>query len=214
MRLTLVGNPPRVDGGDDVALAEALIRRDPQATFVAWTTLHGLAVATLRRLAGPGPEVEDLVQEVFLRFFRQVPKLRDPRALRSFLIGICLRVVRGDRRQRWLRSFLRLTDSGEAPEPPVPIRDGDLAGDAREIVGRYYAILDRLGGVDRSLYVARHVERLPLAEVAALHGLSDSTARRRLLRVAHRMAAMVERDPALSAYLAEEKRSHGGGRAR
>jgi RNA polymerase sigma-70 factor (ECF subfamily) len=214
MRLTLVGNPPRVDGGDDVALAEALIRRDPQATFVAWTTLHGLAVATLRRLAGPGPEVEDLVQEVFLRFFRQVPKLRDPRALRSFLIGICLRVVRGDRRQRWLRSFLRLTDSGEAPEPQVPIRDGDLAGDAREIVGRYYAILDRLGGVDRSLYVARHVERLPLAEVAALHGLSDSTARRRLLRVAHRMAAMVERDPALSAYLAEEKRSHGGGRAR
>jgi RNA polymerase sigma-70 factor (ECF subfamily) len=214
MRLTLVGNPPRIDGGDDVALAEALIRRDPQATFVAWTTLHGLAVATLRRLAGPGPEVEDLVQEVFLRFFRQVPKLRDPRALRSFLIGICLRVVRGDRRQRWLRSFLRLTDSGEAPEPQVPIRDGDLAGDAREIVGRYYAILDRLGGVDRSLYVARHVERLPLAEVAALHGLSDSTARRRLLRVAHRMAAMVERDPALSAYLAEEKRSHGGGRAR
>ena len=214
MRLTLVGNPPRIDGGDDVALAEALIRRDPQATFVAWTTLHGLAVATLRRLAGPGPEVEDLVQEVFLRFFRQVPKLRDPRALRSFLIGICLRVVRGDRRQRWLRSFLRLTDSGEAPEPQVPIRDGDLAGDAREIVGRYYAILDRLGGVDRSLYVARHVERLPLAEVAALHGLSDSTARRRLLRVAHRMAAMVERDPALSAYLAEEKRSHGGGRTR
>jgi DNA-directed RNA polymerase specialized sigma24 family protein len=87
-----------------------------------------------------------------------------------------------------------------------------LAGDAREIVGRYYAILDRLGGVDRSLYVARHVERLPLAEVAALHGLSDSSARRRLLRVARRMAAMVDRDPALSAYLAEAKRSQGGGR--
>jgi RNA polymerase sigma-70 factor, ECF subfamily len=212
MRLTLVGKPPRVDGGDDVALAEALIRRDPQATFAAWTTLHGLAVATLRRLAGPGPEVEDLVQEAFFRFFRQVPKLRDPRALRSFLIGICLRVVRGDRRQRWLRSFLRLTDSGEAPEPHVPVRDGDLASDAREIAGRYYAILDRLGSVDRSLYVARHVERLPLAEVAALHGLSDSSARRRLLRVARRMAAMVDRDPALSGYLAEEKRNHRGGR--
>ena len=212
IRLTLVGKPPRVDGGDDVALAEALIRRDPQATFVAWAALHGLAVATLRRLAGPGPEVEDLVQEVFLRFFRQVPKLRDPQALRSFLIGICLRVVRGDRRQRWLRRFLRLTDSGDAPEPKVAVRDGDLAGDAREIVGRYYAILDRLGGVERSLYVARHVERLPLAEVAALHGLSDSTARRRLLRVARRVAAMVDRDPALSAYLAEEKRSHRGGR--
>lgn len=212
IRLTLVGKPPRVDGGDDLALAEALIRRDPQATFAAWSALHGLATATLRRLSGPGHEVEDLVQEVFLRFFRQVPKLRDPHALRSFLIGICLRVVRGDRRQRWLRRFLRLTDSGDAPEPAVPLRDGDLAGDARELVQRYYAILDRLGSLERSLYVARHVERLPLADVASLHGLSDSTARRRLLRLAHRVEAMVDRDPALSAYLAEEKRSHSRGR--
>jgi RNA polymerase sigma-70 factor, ECF subfamily len=203
-RLTLVGSPSRGADGDDVALAEALIRRDPQATFVAWTRLHSLAVGTLRRLAGPGNDVDDLAQEVFLRFFRRVPKLRDPKALRSFLIGICLRVIRAEMRQRWLRRFLHLTDSGESPEPRLPARDGDRADDAREIVRRYYAILERLSGEERSLYVARHIERLPLTEVASLHGLSDSTARRRLLRVARRVAAMVDRDPALSGYLAEE----------
>lgn len=204
-RLILVCKSPRGDEGDDVALAEALIRRDPQATFVAWTRLHGVAVGTLRRLAGPGNDIDDLAQEVFLRFFRHVPKLRDPKALRSFLIGICLRVVRGEMRQRWLRRFLRLSDAGETPEPAGPARDGDGASDAREIVRRYYAILGRLGHGDRSLYVARHVERLPLAEVASLHGLSDSTARRHLLRIARRVAAMVDADPALSAFLAEEE---------
>jgi RNA polymerase sigma-70 factor, ECF subfamily len=212
-RLILVGKTSLTDGGDDVALAEALIRRDPQATFVAWTRLHGLAVGTLRRLVGPGSDVDDLTQEVFLRFFRQVPKLRDPKALRSFLIGICLRVVRGEMRQRWLGRFLHLTDSGESPEIAPSRRDGDSASDAREIVRRYYAILARLSAEERSLYVARHVERLPLADVAALHGLSDSTARRRLLRVARRVSAMVDRDPALAGYLAQEKRA-GQKRAR
>lgn len=214
-RLILVGKSSRTDDGDDVALAEALIRRDPQATFVAWTRLHGLAVGTLRRLAGPGGDVDDLAQEVFLRFFRQVPKLRDPKALRSFLFGICLRVVRGEMRQRWLRRFLRLTDSGESPEVSGPARwgagDGQDASDAREIVRRYYAILDRLSVDERSLYVARQVERLSLAEVAALHGLSDSTARRRLLRVARRVEAMVERDPALAGYLAQARQSKSEG---
>jgi RNA polymerase sigma-70 factor (ECF subfamily) len=211
-RLILVGKSSRGDDGDDVALAEALIRRDPQATFVAWTRLHGLAVGTLRRLAGPGNDIDDLAQEVFLRFFRYVHKLRDPKALRSFLIGICLRVVRGEMRQRWLRRFLRLTDGGDAPEPAGPVRDGDGASDAREIVRRYYLILGRLSNEDRSLYVARHVERLPLAEVATLHRLSDSTARRHLLRIARRVAAMVEADPALSGYLAEEERACRGER--
>jgi RNA polymerase sigma-70 factor (ECF subfamily) len=214
-RLTLVGKASRGDDGDDVALAEALIRSDPEATFVAWTQLHGLAVGTLSRLAGPGGDIDDLAQEVFLRFFRQVPKLRDPKALRSFLIGICLRVVRGEMRQRWLRRFLHLTDSGEPPEVSAAAElgggDQDRAADAREIVRRYYAILDRLKVDERSLYVARHVERLPLAEVAALHGLSDSTARRRLLRVARRVAAMVERDPALEGYLAQVRPTRGEG---
>jgi RNA polymerase sigma-70 factor (ECF subfamily) len=214
-RLTLVGSSPRPEEGDDVALAQALIRRDPQASLAAWTRLHGVVEGTLRRLVGPGSDVDDLAQDVFFRFFRQVPKLRDPGALRSFVIGICLRVVRQEMRQRWLRRFLRLTDSGDAPEVSTPDHDrsGDGASDAREVVRRYYEILDRLGGAERSLYLARHVERLPLAEVATLHGLSDSTARRRLLRIARRVAAMVDRDPALAAYLAQARQARRGMKA-
>jgi DNA-directed RNA polymerase specialized sigma24 family protein len=44
---------------------------------------------------------------------------------------------------------------------------------------------------------------LGLAEVAELHGLSLSTAQRRLARVAERVSAMIRKDPIVSEYLAQ-----------
>jgi RNA polymerase sigma-70 factor (ECF subfamily) len=208
--LTLVGRS-FLDDQDDVALARALIREDARVTFVAWTRLRPLVDVTLRRLMGPGSEVEDLAQEVFLRFFRRVPKLRDPRALRSFLFGICLRTVRRELRNRWLRRFLRLTETGDPPDVAAAVDPAD-DGDAREVVRRYYRVLEKLGGTARSLYVARHIERLPLAEVAALHGLSVSTVQRKLGRITQRVAAMVGDDPLLSAFMASRLGERQGAR--
>ena len=195
-RLTIVGKPAPEARLDDAELARALIRRDPGITFVAWTRLHPVVDGTLRRLMGPGDDLADIAQEVFLRFFRQVGKLRDPAALRSFVTGICLRVVRRELRYRWLRRFLRLSATGDPPE-----LSASLDVESREVLQHYYAVLGRLGAEGRSLYVARHIERLPMAEVAAHHGLSISTTQRRLGRVVRRLAAMVDADPVLAGYL-------------
>src|SRR6185436_6740975 len=138
----------------------------------------------------------DLAQEVFLRFFRGVDPIRDPVTARRFVIGICMRVVGGELRRRWFRRFLRLTASGAPPEQETHV---DL--DSREVLRRYYRVLEQIGGQARSLFVARQIEELPMAEVAALHGLSISTTQRKLRRVVRRVAAMVDADPALSAYL-------------
>jgi RNA polymerase sigma-70 factor (ECF subfamily) len=194
--LTIVGKAAPASGLDDAELARALIREDPGITFVAWTRLHPVVDGTLRRLMGPGDDLADIAQEVFLRFFRQVGKLRDPAALRSFVTGICLRVVRRELRYRWLRRFLRLSATGDPPE-----LSASLDVESREVLQHYYAVLGRLGAEGRSLYVARHIERLPMAEVAAHHGLSISTTQRRLGRVVRRVAAMVDADPVLAGYL-------------
>ena len=100
-RLTLVGKPAPANGADDAELARALVRQDPGITFVAWTRLHPAVDGTLRRLMGPGNDIPDIAQEVFLRFFRHVGKLRDPAALRSFLTGIL--------------------PAGRAPRAPLPL---------------------------------------------------------------------------------------------
>jgi RNA polymerase sigma factor (sigma-70 family) len=195
-RLSVVRDPPATAATNDVAVVSALRRHEPGSERAAWLHFRPFVEGTLRRSLGPEGEVVDLAQEVFLRFFRGAHRLRDDAAVRGFLVGICLRVVGGELRQRWFRRFLRLTPSGDSPEQEVRV---DL--DSREVLRRYYAVLERVGGQGRSLFVARQIEELPMAEVAALHGLSISTTQRRLRRVVRRVAAMVEADPVLAAYL-------------
>jgi RNA polymerase sigma-70 factor (ECF subfamily) len=196
--LILVGQAPSGEARD-AALVDALIKREAGASFAAWARLRSDVDRTLRRLMGPDSDIDDLAQEVFLRFFAVVSRLRNPEALRSFLFGICLRVTRRERRARWLHRLFRLTDTGDLPETAAAEADAE----AREVVRRYYRILDRVGEPGRSLFIARQIEGLPLTEVAAMHGLSLSTTQRHLARAARRIATLVKSDPGLSSYLGE-----------
>ena len=198
--LTLVGQGPS-DPERDVGIVHALRQGEPGASFAAWARLRPDVDRILRRLMGPDRDIEDLSQEVFLRFFSAVPRLREPEALRSFLFGICVRVTRRERRSRWLRRFFQLTADGDPPEQAVSGTDAEV----REVVRRYYRVLDRIGVEARSLFIARTIDGRPLAEVAAIHGLSVSTAQRRLTRATRRIAVLVDGDPVLAAYLREQE---------
>src|SRR3954463_5516040 len=103
--------PLRVVRGDaadvdnDESLVAALRRGDPRAELAAWNRYARRVDGTLRRLLGPGEDPmnrEDLLQEVFIRFFRRVHTLREANALAGFLTGICVNVVHGEiaRRRR------------------------------------------------------------------------------------------------------------------
>jgi RNA polymerase sigma-70 factor (ECF subfamily) len=181
----------------DVALVEALRRGDPQAELGAWNRFASGVDQTLRRLLGPGPDREDLLQEVFIRFFRRIGTLREPSAVRGFLTGICVHVVRGEIGRRQRKRWLSLTATGDMPEPAPTFPD--LEG--REAVSRYYRLLDKLGGKDRSFFVARTIEGMTLDEVAASHDVSVSTAQRRINRASKRIAVLVRRDPMLARFV-------------
>ena len=183
----------------DTALVEALRRGDPGAELAAWNRFSPGVDRTLRRLLGPEQEREDLLQEVFLRFYRRVGSLRDPAAVRGFLTGISVHVVRAEISRRTRFRWLHLTATGDLPEPAVRPTDPD----AREAVARYYRLLDDLGSKDCSLFVSRTIEGLTLEEAAALHGVSVSTAQRRLSRAGKRIALRVRRDPLLASFAAE-----------
>lgn len=193
-RLRLV-TPPAPGAATDADVAAALLRDDKEAPFLAWSRFAPLVRTTLRRLLGPGLDEDDLCQEVFLRFFGSVHRLRETEAVRAFLFGICLRVVRKELRRRWLRRWLHLTPDGTMPDSASA--SGTADHDARETLARYYAILDKVGGQGRSLFVTRHIHGLPLTEVARLHHLSLSTTQRKLIRIAKRIDGMVRRDPLL-----------------
>jgi RNA polymerase sigma-70 factor (ECF subfamily) len=182
---------------DDATLARAAIEGDPNAHTAIWDRYHALVRRVLRRSIGPGNDVEDQVQEVFLRFYRNRAHLRNPAALRSFLFGITLRVAASELRSRRIRGWLRLTSDGVLDDRAAPHVDAD----AREAVKRLYAILDRLDTESRLAFVLHQVEGMELLDVASSLGVSLATVKRRLARVSARVWAMAQGDRMLIEYL-------------
>ena len=207
----LAGNDTRAEEEDDDAtLARAIIAGHRNAPHAAWDRYAGLVRGVLRRVLGPGDDVDDQVQLVFLQLFRDAKNLRDVTALRSFLIGITVRVARSELRRRRFRRWLHLTDDGAIPET---VDDGADV-EAREALARLQALLNQLDDRDRLLFVLRHVEKLELTETAEAVGTSLATAKRRLAKVTARVHAMALRDPLLVEYLDPDPQEDDHVRAR
>jgi RNA polymerase sigma-70 factor (ECF subfamily) len=150
----------------------------------------------LYRSVGPSHDVEDLVQDVFVGFFRNIGTLRDASSLRPFLVGIALRTARSALRKRRVRKWLRLSDDGMVPE--VATDDGDPR--TREAVRRLYTILDQLDDRDRLAFVLRHAEGYELTETAAALGVSLATVKRMLSRAEEHVRSRARQDDLLGAW--------------
>ncbi len=192
---------PGVDpGADDVALVAAVRARAPHAGARIWDRYAGLCRRVLGRSLGPGAEVEDALQLVFLRLFRDFDSLREPAALKSFLMGITVHVATSELRKRRARRWLLLaSDDGCLPEPrAVP----DTANQEHRIALRaLYRVLDRVGTQTRLVFVLRFVEGLELAELSVVLGCSLATTKRRVAEAAERVSLLASRDPFLSQYV-------------
>jgi RNA polymerase sigma-70 factor (ECF subfamily) len=202
--LSVVRSAPTA--ADDASLAAALIARDRDAPAQAWARLSPLVLRLLRRYFGPGPDRQDLCQEVFLRFFTRIDELRDKNALRSFLIGICLGVAQNELRRAKVRRWIFLTQSGDLPDTPI----SGANPEAREATARLYKILTGVNAEDRALFVTRYIEKMELAEIAAAIGRPLSTTKRRLARATRRIAARMSGDPGLADYVGGSLASGAG----
>jgi RNA polymerase sigma-70 factor (ECF subfamily) len=188
---------PDLPARDDAALAAALVAKERGAAVEAWSRFSPMVLGLLRRFFGPGADRQDLCQEVFMRFFARIGELRDPSRLRAFLMGICLGVAQNEQRRVQVRRWVRLTPAGELPDFAVT----GLDPEAQEAMARFYQILARVSVEDRSLFVTRYVEKMEIAEVAETLGIPLSTAKRRLVRATRRIAAKMNREPALARYV-------------
>jgi RNA polymerase sigma-70 factor, ECF subfamily len=182
---------------DDAALVRAAWGGDKQAHVAICRKYKALVRSKIARSVG-GQDVEDHVQEVFLRLFEHLPQLRDPAALRSFIIGITLRVGGTELRRRRCRWWLTITPTGELPEPPGSRDDGS---DVREVLSRLLAILARLTPHSSQVFELRYVEEKELTDVAKAMKISLATAKRHLARASTCFFAMAEREPALADFV-------------
>ncbi len=171
---------------------------DKRACRAIWERYTPLVQRLVYRYFGPEPDQADVCQEAFLRVFRRLRELRDPAALPGFIVGITLGVVRNESRRRRIRAIVGLTPPEELPTCVFP----DADNEARESIIALYRLLSALSAEERSLFVTRFVERMGMAEVASVHAMSVSTAKRRIGRLALRLQSRMKSEPALSQYAA------------
>jgi RNA polymerase sigma-70 factor (ECF subfamily) len=144
----------------------------------------------LERALGPGEEVEDLTQEVFIRVFGKVANLREPAALAEFVVSVATRVLKWELRRRWVRRRITLSSTGDLPELADSTRDPE----ARQALRRCYRILDALSARERTAFVLRFMEEMTINEVAASLAISVSTAKRLVKSSAEKVASRVGQD--------------------
>ena len=146
-----------------------------------------------------GADLEDQTQEVFLRCFAHLRRLREPRSLRGYLIGIALRCATMERRRLGLRRREALTRTGEIPEQPA-------TGSPVELTLALSAasdVLRRLSPQASRLLALRFVEERELVDLAADLRVSLATAKRKLGAASLRARVLARRAPALAEYVRE-----------
>ncbi len=190
---------PPLANAEDAVLARALIAKDRAAPRVAWTRFSPLVRRILRRSLGPQHDIEDIVQDVFLCLFERVHTLRDPVALKAFVIAITVRTARYEIRRARVRRWVGLSRTAELPDLRVVNADTS----SQHALLHFYQALNRINERDRTAFVLRFVEGMEAAEVAAALDVSVPTARRCFTRAWERVTFFARRDPFLVDYLSK-----------
>lgn len=186
---------------EDSALAQAAMLGDARAPREIWRRFAPLVRRIVRRTLGPEHDVEDVVQDVFLRLFDKLSGLRDPAALRAFLVSISVRSVRYELRRRRVRRLVGLSPAPELHD----LRVVSVDHESRQALRRLYGILDRMGFRERTAFVLRFVEGMEIEDVAVALEVSVPTTRRAIARAWERITLLANKDGLLTGYLASAR---------
>lgn len=185
----------------DAELVQQALAGDARALRAIWDRYAPLARRVVGRSLGPAHEFEDVVQDVFLGLFKNLPTLRDHSALRSFVIAICVRCVHSEIRRKRFRRLFSLSPTPDLSEE----RRTASADDSWPVLLSLYHLLDRLPCRERTAFALRHLDGMELEEIAAALEVSTPTVRRTLARASERLTRWSRDDEVLTLYLPVRK---------
>jgi len=176
----------RAQSGEEAAFEE-LIRRHQQRVF-------GLVTGILRRR----DDVEDVVQQVFLKVFISLKRFDHRSAFSTWLYKISVNECWDYLRKRKVRPLTyeadlsedqvsRLDGVASAENPP---EDPAQRAEARDLLER---MLDKLPEEDRQLLMLKEVEGFSVQELAEMLNLNVNTVKVRLFRSRARLTEVYKR---------------------
>lgn len=182
-----------------------LVRRCREGDDLAFGTLfrrHAPRVSGLvHRMLGPSPDLEDLVQEVFLQVIRSLASFRDEARFSTWLYRVTINVVLMHRRAKGRRP--RLVDEEQAAPPTDPSPSAEAALETRLRVDAFYRLLGKLSDKKRAVFVLHELEGLTPARISEIVGAPVLTVRTRLFYARREIEEWLAEEPALAGILGD-----------
>lgn len=153
--------------------------------FADWLAPHLPMLHRTARAFAEAADQHDLLQELTVALWKARPRFRDESAPGTFAHRVAHNAA-----LTWRRGETRRRLRGVAVEAELLMRDAgtDPQGPLLE---RLYAAIRRLVPLDRSL-ILLSLDAVPYAEIAQLHGLSETNVGARLTRIRQRVSSLVE----------------------
>lgn len=169
----------------EAAAIEQVRAGDPEA-FRVLVELHSRAIFRLAyRMTGNEQDAEDTVQETFLRAYRRIHRFDSRSKFSTWLYAIAvnctLDFLRARRRRPEGRAELphEVAASGE-PDPERLAFSG-------QVQDQLSAALAGLSPAERTAFLLRHFEGLPMAEISRALGCPDGAARHSVFRAVQKL---------------------------
>jgi RNA polymerase sigma factor (sigma-70 family) len=153
--------------GDDRAFGELVTRYQALAARVA-------------RLVAPGSDVEDAVQEAFVRAWYAMPRFRPGADFRPWICRIVANEARNRVRSARRRDALILREASASAAPTAPSPEAEAL--SREDAGSLVLAMNRLRPDDRLVIAYRWLLDLSEAEMADALDVPAGTVKSRLSR--------------------------------
>jgi RNA polymerase sigma-70 factor (ECF subfamily) len=176
--------------------AVALARDGDSDAFRALVDRHSRAVYRLaHRMTGNPQDAEDVVQETFLKAYRQLGRFESRANFSTWLhriaVNCSIDLIRGRKNQEMGQdaSDLETLDGvDEQRVDPSPERLM-LSSEVQERVGR---AMQGLTAMERAAFVLRHFEGQSIEEISAALGLKANAAKHSIFRAVRKMRLALE----------------------
>jgi RNA polymerase sigma factor (sigma-70 family) len=148
----------------------------------------------MRALAGAAaPDLDDLVQLAAEQTFRSLATFAGDSELKTWISGVCYRVLLGQR--RWYRRFAARFLVGHDANASCPRPSPAMLVERRERIVALRAAVSKMSDKYRAVVVLHDFEELDIEEVATVVGANSLTIRSRLRDGRKQLKRLLADDP-------------------
>ena len=180
------------------AVAVKLARAGDQDAFRVLVERHSRSVFKLAyRVTGSESDAQDVVQETFLRAWRQLARFEERSSFGTWIYRVAVNCALDQLRRRPVREVSATPLGDDEPRIDEETAADDTWGPERqaqtaELGRRVHEALNQLSPAERTAFVLRHFEGRSIEEIGHAMGLRTSATKHSIFRAVQKMRRTLE----------------------